>query len=106
MTQAMIEEVIGRFARTAQLGEQAGFTGVEIHAAHGYLLSQFLSPLTNRRTDAWGGSLENRARLLLQIVKAVRAASLPASRSPSNSIPRISSAAASAPTTRVRWWKC
>ncbi len=73
MTSAMIEEVIERFARTAQLGEQAGFTGVEIHAAHGYLLSQFLSPLTNRRTDAWGGSLENRARLLLQIVKAVRA---------------------------------
>ncbi|WP_322011144.1 NADH:flavin oxidoreductase/NADH oxidase family protein [Paraburkholderia sp. J12] len=73
MTQAMIEEVIQRFARTARLGEMAGFTGVEIHAAHGYLLSQFLSPLTNQRTDEWGGSLENRARLLLEIVKAVRA---------------------------------
>lgn len=73
MTPAMISEVIQRFARTAQLGEQAGFTGVEIHAAHGYLLSQFLSPLTNKRTDQWGGSLENRARLLLEIVKAVRA---------------------------------
>ncbi len=77
MTQEMIEQVIERFARTAQLGEQAGFTGVEIHAAHGYLLSQFLSPLTNRRTDEWGGSLENRARLLLHIVKAVRAAVSP-----------------------------
>ncbi|WP_179402342.1 NADH:flavin oxidoreductase/NADH oxidase family protein [Burkholderia guangdongensis] len=73
MTQSVIDDVIQRFARTARLGEMAGFTGVEIHAAHGYLLSQFLSPLTNRRTDEWGGSLENRARLLLAIVKAVRA---------------------------------
>ncbi|KAB0507614.1 NADH:flavin oxidoreductase/NADH oxidase family protein [Pseudomonas moorei] len=73
MTQNVIEDVIQRFAHTARLGEEAGFTGVEIHAAHGYLLSQFLSPLTNQRTDEWGGSLENRARLLLEIVKAVRA---------------------------------
>ncbi|AKJ96744.1 2,4-dienoyl-CoA reductase [Pseudomonas chlororaphis] len=73
MTPAVIEEVVQRFARSARLGEQAGFTGVQIHAAHGYLLSQFLSPLTNQRTDEWGGSLENRARLLLDIVKAVRA---------------------------------
>ncbi|NKF24777.1 NADH:flavin oxidoreductase/NADH oxidase family protein [Solimonas marina] len=73
MTPAMIDEVVQRFTHTAQLAEQTGFTGVEIHAAHGYLLSQFLSPLSNRRTDAWGGSLENRARLLLDIVKAVRA---------------------------------
>ncbi|MFJ2690239.1 NADH:flavin oxidoreductase/NADH oxidase family protein [Pseudomonas sp. NPDC087336] len=73
MTPSVIEEVIQRFAHTARLGEQAGFTGVEIHAAHGYLLSQFLSPLTNQRTDQWGGSLENRARLLLAIVDAVRA---------------------------------
>ena len=72
MTPEVIADVIARFARTAQLAERAGFTGVEIHAAHGYLLSQFLSPLTNRRTDAWGGSLENRARLLVDIVKAVR----------------------------------
>lgn len=73
MTPAVIAEVIQRFARTARLGEQAGFTGVQIHAAHGYLLSQFLSPLTNHRTDEWGGTLDNRARLLLEIVKAVRA---------------------------------
>ncbi|MHC6225804.1 NADH:flavin oxidoreductase/NADH oxidase family protein [Pseudomonas sp. X10] len=73
MTQEVIDDVIRRFAHTALLGEQAGFTGVEIHAAHGYLLSQFLSPLTNQRTDQWGGSLENRTRLLLEIVKAVRA---------------------------------
>ncbi|MNJ26596.1 NADH oxidase [compost metagenome] len=77
MTEAMIGEVIERFARSAQLAEQAGFTGVQIHAAHGYLLSQFLSPLSNTRTDAWGGSLENRARLLLEIVKAVRAVVTP-----------------------------
>lgn len=73
MTQEIIGDVIQRFARTAQLGEQAGFTGVEIHAAHGYLLSQFLSPLSNQRTDEWGGPLENRARLLIEIIKAVRA---------------------------------
>lgn len=77
MTPAVIQEVIERFARTARLAEQAGFTGVEIHAAHGYLLSQFLSPLSNQRSDQWGGSLENRARLLLEIVKAVRAVVAP-----------------------------
>ncbi|MBC9880822.1 NADH:flavin oxidoreductase/NADH oxidase family protein [Bradyrhizobium sp. INPA01-394B] len=73
MTEDVIADVIRRFSRAAQLGEQSGFTGVEIHAAHGYLLSQFLSPLANRRTDVWGGPLENRARLLLEIVTAVRA---------------------------------
>lgn len=77
MTEAVIVDVIQRFARTAQLGEQAGFTGVQIHAAHGYLVSQFLSPLTNHRTDRWGGPLENRARLLVEIVRAVRAAVSP-----------------------------
>ncbi|HGY9627708.1 TPA: NADH:flavin oxidoreductase/NADH oxidase family protein [Pseudomonas putida] len=73
MTPQVIEAVIGRFANTARLAELAGFNGVQIHAAHGYLLSQFLSPLTNRRNDQWGGTLENRARLLLDIVEAVRA---------------------------------
>ncbi|QOY92793.1 NADH:flavin oxidoreductase/NADH oxidase family protein [Massilia sp. UMI-21] len=73
MSAANIDEVIRRFADTAHAAEQAGFNGVQIHAAHGYLLSQFLSPLTNRRDDEWGGSLANRARLLLAVVRAVRA---------------------------------
>jgi 2,4-dienoyl-CoA reductase-like NADH-dependent reductase (Old Yellow Enzyme family) len=73
MSEADIQDVINRFANTASLAEKAGFTGVQIHAAHGYLLSQFLSPLVNRRTDQWGGSLVNRARLLFEVIKAVRA---------------------------------
>jgi 2,4-dienoyl-CoA reductase-like NADH-dependent reductase (Old Yellow Enzyme family) len=73
LTPQEIAIIIERFATAAALAEQAGFTGVELHAAHGYLISQFLSPLTNRRNDEWGGSLENRARLLLEVVKAVRA---------------------------------
>lgn len=77
MTPADIAEVEHRFVNTAVLAERAGFTGVEIHAAHGYLLSQFLSPLANHRKDRWGGSLENRARLLLDIVRSVRAAVSP-----------------------------
>jgi 2,4-dienoyl-CoA reductase-like NADH-dependent reductase (Old Yellow Enzyme family) len=77
MTAAQIEETVGRFATTAALAEGAGFDGVEIHAAHGYLISQFLSPLVNRRDDGWGGSLENRARLLLDTVRAIRAAVSP-----------------------------
>ncbi|MDP3816350.1 NADH:flavin oxidoreductase/NADH oxidase family protein [Pseudomonas sp.] len=73
MDEADIAELIQRFVRTAQLAEEAGFSGVQIHAAHGYLLSQFLSPLSNQRSDQWGGALDNRARLLLEIVRAVRA---------------------------------
>lgn len=78
MTAADIADVQRRFVTTAQLAERAGFTGVEIHAAHGYLLSQFLSPLANHRTDQWGGSLENRARLLVDIARDIRAAVSPA----------------------------
>ncbi|WP_425495597.1 hypothetical protein [Paracoccus limosus] len=70
MSDADIDEVVRRFANTAALAEQAGFDGVQVHAAHGYLLSQFLSPLTNRREDRWGGLLENRARLLVEIIRA------------------------------------
>jgi 2,4-dienoyl-CoA reductase-like NADH-dependent reductase (Old Yellow Enzyme family) len=68
-----IEEIIGRFARAAELAKAAGFTGVQVHSAHGYLSSQFLSPLTNRRTDGWGGPIEGRARFLLEVVRATRA---------------------------------
>jgi 2,4-dienoyl-CoA reductase-like NADH-dependent reductase (Old Yellow Enzyme family) len=74
MDEAEIQDVIQRFTTTAKKAEEAGFDGVEIHAAHGYLLAQFLSPLTNKRDDKWGGSLENRARLLLEVVKSVKAA--------------------------------
>ncbi|GHB07622.1 NADH:flavin oxidoreductase/NADH oxidase family protein [Streptomyces termitum] len=73
MTAERIEATVARFAVTAARAEEAGFDGVQIHAAHGYLLSQFLSPLSNRRTDRWGGPLENRARMLLDTVRAVRA---------------------------------
>lgn len=72
MTEDKIADVIERFVRTAKLAEESGFSGVQIHAAHGYLLSQFLSPLTNHRQDQWGGSLDNRARILTEVVKGVR----------------------------------
>ncbi|MEZ7518801.1 NADH:flavin oxidoreductase/NADH oxidase family protein [Psychrobacter sp. NPDC078370] len=73
MTQQDIEQLIQRFADSALKAEQAGFDGVQIHAAHGYLISQFLSPLTNKRKDEYGGSIENRMRLLIEVIKAVRA---------------------------------
>ena len=72
MTEADIQDVIERFARSSELCKEAGFSGIQIHSAHGYLLSQFLSPKVNRRNDQWGGSIENRARLLRSIIKAVR----------------------------------
>jgi 2,4-dienoyl-CoA reductase-like NADH-dependent reductase (Old Yellow Enzyme family) len=72
MTERQITATVERFATTAGVAEQAGFDGVEVHAAHGYLLSQFLSPLVNKRSDGWGGALENRARLLLGVVHAIR----------------------------------
>ena len=74
MSEADIADVIDMFITSASLAHTAGFDGVEIHAAHGYLLSQFLSPLTNRREDQWGGSIENRARIVLEIVRGIRAA--------------------------------
>jgi 2,4-dienoyl-CoA reductase-like NADH-dependent reductase (Old Yellow Enzyme family) len=71
---AEIEDIIARFARTSAIAKQAGFTGVQIHGAHGYLISQFLSPMTNLRDDAWGGDSVRRRRFLLEVVRAVRAA--------------------------------
>ncbi len=73
LTEAEIFGIIERFARVAGIAKKAGFTGVQLHGAHGYLISEFLSPLVNRRTDQWGGALENRARFLLESVRAVRA---------------------------------
>lgn len=70
---AEIAGIVAAFRGAARLALAAGFDLVEVHAAHGYLLHQFLSPLSNRRRDEYGGSLENRARLLLQVVDAVRA---------------------------------
>ncbi|OHC43845.1 MAG: 2,4-dienoyl-CoA reductase [Pseudomonadales bacterium RIFCSPLOWO2_02_FULL_63_210] len=72
LSELEIKALIERYARTAALAELAGFTGVEVHAAHGYLFSQFLSPLTNKRSDRWGGSLENRAQILLRTIGAIR----------------------------------
>ena len=72
MTEEQIEDVIKRFATTARLCKEAGFNGVQVHCAHGYLISQFLNPLINQREDQWGGSLENRARLARRVIQAVR----------------------------------
>jgi 2,4-dienoyl-CoA reductase-like NADH-dependent reductase (Old Yellow Enzyme family) len=69
-----IEAIVARFATTARVAQAAGFAGVQVHGAHGYLVSQFLSPRTNRRDDAWGGDAERRMRFLLEVVRAIRAA--------------------------------
>lgn len=74
LTGAEILGLIQRYAHAARVAQKTGFTGMQIHSAHGYLLSSFLSPITNQRTDAWGGSLANRARFLLETVRATRAA--------------------------------
>jgi len=78
LTAPELDELVRAFTRAAVLAREAGFDAVELHLGHGYLLSQFLSPDSNRRTDAFGGSLENRARFPLAVVEAVRTA-LPAS---------------------------
>jgi 2,4-dienoyl-CoA reductase-like NADH-dependent reductase (Old Yellow Enzyme family) len=72
-TEVDLVRVIGQFADAAERAQKAGFGGVELHGAHGYLFGQFLSTLDNQRTDGWGGSLENRARLLREATRAVRA---------------------------------
>lgn len=73
LTDAEILELIEKFAISAALAQEAGFTGVQIHGAHGYLVNQFLSPHHNRRTDRWGGSSENRRRFCLEVYRAIRA---------------------------------
>ncbi|UOO83039.1 NADH:flavin oxidoreductase/NADH oxidase family protein [Uruburuella testudinis] len=73
LTDSEIKTLIAQFAETARIAEKAGFSGVQIHGAHGYLISQFLSPHHNRREDRWGGSLENRMRFLTEIYHAIRA---------------------------------
>jgi 2,4-dienoyl-CoA reductase-like NADH-dependent reductase (Old Yellow Enzyme family) len=72
MSQREIKHTVNAFAKASERVKKAGFDGVEIHGAHGYLVSQFLSPATNKRTDKYGGSLENRSRFLFQIYRAVR----------------------------------
>ena len=73
LTAPEVEELVERFATTSRLVVEAGFDGVQLHAAHGYLISQFLSPKVNRRDDAWGGDAERRRRFLLETAKATRA---------------------------------
>ena len=74
LTVPEIEDIVRRFGVCAAAVKEAGFTGVQIHAAHGYLLSQFLSPRSNQRSDEYGGDLANRARVLLAVVASVRTA--------------------------------
>lgn len=74
LDEAGLRGIVAAFAAAARRAQAAGFRAIEVHAAHGYLLHQFLSPLTNRRGDAWGGSFENRTRLLREVVSAVRGA--------------------------------
>jgi 2,4-dienoyl-CoA reductase-like NADH-dependent reductase (Old Yellow Enzyme family) len=73
LTEPEILDLVERFGVAAEVAKATGYTGVQIHAAHGYLLSQFLSPRANLRTDQWGGTLENRARMLMAVIARVRA---------------------------------
>jgi 2,4-dienoyl-CoA reductase-like NADH-dependent reductase (Old Yellow Enzyme family) len=72
LTEDAIWDIIKRFGNTARILKEAGFTGCQIHGAHGYLVSQFLSPNSNIRTDQWGGSLTNRARFVLEVYREIR----------------------------------
>lgn len=74
MSRAEVEQLPDMYARTARLAKDVGFTGVQIHAAHGFLLSQFLSPLFNHRNDQYGGSIEARSRIIVEVIKKVRRA--------------------------------
>jgi 2,4-dienoyl-CoA reductase-like NADH-dependent reductase (Old Yellow Enzyme family) len=77
LTEPEILSIVERFATAAEVADRAGFHGVQVHGAHGYLVSQFLSPLVNQRSDRWGGSLANRVRFLLAIVEQIRARTSP-----------------------------
>jgi 2,4-dienoyl-CoA reductase-like NADH-dependent reductase (Old Yellow Enzyme family) len=77
LTAAEIEDIVARFGQAAAVLERAGFDGVQIHGAHGYLVSQFLSPLQNQRDDAWGGDAVRRRRFVLEVYRAIRAATSP-----------------------------
>ena len=72
LTPASIQELIAQFGRAASRAKEYGFDAVQLHASHGYLINQFLSPLTNNRTDSYGGSSENRLRFLLEVYRSVR----------------------------------
>jgi 2,4-dienoyl-CoA reductase-like NADH-dependent reductase (Old Yellow Enzyme family) len=72
LTDPEIRQIIAQFTSAARIAAEAGFAGVQIHAAHGYLLSQFLSPLVNQRTDQWGSSVQNRMRMLIEVLRAVK----------------------------------
>jgi 2,4-dienoyl-CoA reductase-like NADH-dependent reductase (Old Yellow Enzyme family) len=74
MTKEEIQETVGTFKEAAVRAQTAGFDGVQVHAAHGWLLSQFLSPFFNKRTDEYGGNIENRARIVLEIINTIRKA--------------------------------
>lgn len=73
LTESHIWNIIEQFGNTSNILKEAGFTGVQIHGAHGYLISQFLSPLTNHRRDRWGGSLQNRTRFVREVYRNIRA---------------------------------
>ena len=77
LSEVEVEQLVEDFVAAAVRSEKAGFDGVEIHGAHGYILCAFLSPETNHRTDKWGGSLENRARIVFEIIKGIRARTRP-----------------------------
>lgn len=72
LIESEIWEIIDGFVNAAAICKKGGFTGVQIHAAHGYLIGQFLSPLTNKRSDKWGGNIENRSRILKEVISKVR----------------------------------
>jgi 2,4-dienoyl-CoA reductase-like NADH-dependent reductase (Old Yellow Enzyme family) len=72
MTKEEIKATIDRFIQSSRRAKEAGFDGVQVHVAHGYLLSSFISPYTNRRQDEWGGTLANRSRIVVEIIQGIK----------------------------------